>query len=130
MIRHLFAYGTLQHGHAPQEIAAAVASLKPVACGTVTGVLYDLGRYPGAVLAPALRAEVHGTVLQLPDQPDFLRALDAYEEYEPGAQAASLFVRVPCAVKLETGGMLDCWIYVYNRPLATARRIEDGRWRK
>ena len=49
----LFAYGTLRPGHAPDEIAPAVEKLRRVGEGFVTGVLYDLGNYPGAVLDPS-----------------------------------------------------------------------------
>jgi len=50
MSDYLFTYGTLKHGHAPDEIASAVTKLRPVGKGFVPGVLYDLGDYPGAVL--------------------------------------------------------------------------------
>ena len=129
MIRHLFAYGTLQHGHAPREMAAAVAQLRPAGRGTVPGILYDFGDYPGAILTPARQERIQGTVLELPPGPEFLRNLDEYEEYLAEAAAASQFVRTGCTVTLDSGATIECWIYVYNRPLGQARMIAGGRWR-
>ena len=42
MSYYLFTYGTLRHGHAPDEIASAVEKLQPVGEGYVHGVLHDL----------------------------------------------------------------------------------------
>ena len=58
--------------------------------------------------------EIAGTVFQLPNDPDVLCALDAYEEFDPDAPGSSLFLRVLHPVALTKGGTLQCWIYVYN----------------
>ncbi|MGC2300095.1 MAG: hypothetical protein WA476_14910 [Acidobacteriaceae bacterium] len=47
---YLFAYGTLQRNHAPDEMASAVAGLRPLGKGSDRGGLYDLGEYPKMVL--------------------------------------------------------------------------------
>jgi gamma-glutamylcyclotransferase (GGCT)/AIG2-like uncharacterized protein YtfP len=130
MIRHLFAYGTLQHGHAPREMTAVVAQLRAVGRGTVPGALYDLGHYPGAILSPDSQQRIHGTIFALPADPQFLRNLDEYEECDPAAPAASQFLRAACVAELDSGVLVECWIYVYNRPVAAATRIEGGRWRR
>jgi gamma-glutamylcyclotransferase (GGCT)/AIG2-like uncharacterized protein YtfP len=123
---YLFAYGTLQPGPAPAEIAAAVAGLRIVGAGRVRGVLYDLGAYLGAVLDAGAPANIKGTVFALPDPAGILSELDAYEEFDPTTPETSLFVRELHAVKLDSGATLMCWIYLYNRDPAGARVLRDS----
>src|SRR5579871_961031 len=77
MCRYLFAYGTLQPGLAPPEIAPLVARLEPLGPGSIPGLLYDLGEYPGAILDPASPRTIWGTVFKLPADPTLLVQLDA-----------------------------------------------------
>lgn len=115
MSAFLFAYGTLQPGRAPAEIASVVALLRPIGEGFVNGVLNDLDGYTGAVLDPSAHTKIHGTVLQLPADRELLSDLDAYEEFDPAAPHTSLFIRILHPVTLETGGSVQCWIYICNR---------------
>src|ERR1700761_1601522 len=78
-VRHFFAYGTLQPGLAPPEIAPALEKLLPIGEGFLFGKLYDLGRYPGAVIDPASAWLIYGTIYELPPNEDLLTKLDAYE---------------------------------------------------
>ena len=114
MSEYLFAYGTLRPGLAPEYLATANL-LQTVGEGSVRGVLYDLGEFPGAVLDPGSASRIPGTVFQIQKVDTTLPALDAYEGYEPESVEASLFVRVRQEVRLEDGELLPCWIYVYNR---------------
>lgn len=152
---YLFAYGTLQPGAAPAEIAGAAAQLKAIGAGCVRGRLYDLGHFPGAVLDGAgneqgkidqcgdqkqgsdqdqggdqnnARHVIYGTVFELPRDPEILAALDTYEEFDPENAAASQFVRTSCIVSLALGAAMECWIYVYNRGVKNAPVVEGGRW--
>lgn len=129
MSESVFIYGTLLPGAAPREIAEAAARLRFAGKGSVCGYLYDLGHYPGAVLDPTAQQRIYGAVFTLPDDPAVLRALDAYEEFNPAAPELSQFVRVRAVVALAEGGEMDCWIYVYNWSVAGVRRIETGVWR-
>ena len=138
MSSYLFLYDTLLPGHAPQEIAPAVRKLRRLGEGTIRGMLYDLGAYPGAVLPqhaagdPILNesaeGRIHGTVFELPDDEELLRALDGYEDFDPTNEQASLFVRTLQPVTLVNGEILQCWIYVYNRDVSGAHRIPGGRY--
>ena len=118
--RHLFAYGTLQPGLAPPEIAPLVESLRPIGEGFTFGKLYDLGNYPGAVIDPASAWIIYGAVFELPDDGDILRRLDAYEGPE--------YVRIEQLVTLTAGGGMRCWVYDYLGKPAEDRFIESGRW--
>lgn len=119
-IRHLFAYGTLQPGLAPPEIASVIEKLRPVGEGFLFGKLYDLGNYPGAVLDPASAWIVYGTVYELLEDEDVLRRLDAYEGPE--------YMRVYQWVTRAAGGVLACWAYDYQGRPDEERFIESGRW--
>jgi gamma-glutamylcyclotransferase (GGCT)/AIG2-like uncharacterized protein YtfP len=129
MAQYLFTYGTLQPGHAPSAIASAAERLRPVGEGHVHGILYDFGHYPGAVLDASAQGKIFGSVYQLPDDPTVLQKLDAYEECFPDAPEISQYLRVQHPVELATGATVDCWVYIYNRDVRTARIVESGRWR-
>jgi gamma-glutamylcyclotransferase (GGCT)/AIG2-like uncharacterized protein YtfP len=120
LIRHLFAYGTLQAGLAPPEVAPIVAKLRPIGEGFVYGKLYDLGNYPGAVIDPASAWIIYGTVYELPEDAETLCRLDAYEGPE--------YVRIEQLVTLTAGGVLNCWIYDFQGRPGEERFIESGRW--
>lgn len=113
---YLFVYGTLRPGHAPPGIATHVARLREVGHASVPGRTYDLGEYPGAVLDASSGTTIAGTVLALPDDPGVLAALDAYEGFDPGSPARSLFLRVRTPVTLADGQTLECWMYVRGVP--------------
>jgi gamma-glutamylcyclotransferase (GGCT)/AIG2-like uncharacterized protein YtfP len=130
MSAYLFAYGTLQPEYAPPAIAHVVARLRLVGNGFASGVLYDLGGYPGAVPDPSSNERIRGVVLQLPDDASVLRELDAFEEFYPDAPERSPFLRILHPVVLATGGTLQCWVYVYNRNPASARILPDGIYRR
>jgi gamma-glutamylcyclotransferase (GGCT)/AIG2-like uncharacterized protein YtfP len=130
MSSYLFAYGTLQPEYAPPAIAHAVAKLHPIGRGSTSGVLYDLGGYPGAVLGPSTEKTIEGFVLELPEDANVLRDIDVYEEFDPDAPEKSQFIRVLCPVVLATGGTLQCWIYIYNRNPGFAPILRDGVFRR
>jgi gamma-glutamylcyclotransferase (GGCT)/AIG2-like uncharacterized protein YtfP len=119
-IRHLFAYGTLQAGLAPPEVAPIIAKLRPLGEGFVAGKLYDLGDYPGAVIDPASPWIIHGTVYELPEDAEILCRLDAYEGPE--------YVRIEQLVTLTAGGEVNCWVYDFQGKPGEERFIESGRW--
>jgi gamma-glutamylcyclotransferase (GGCT)/AIG2-like uncharacterized protein YtfP len=129
MSQYLFVYGTLQPGCAPVQIASVAAKLRPVGEGFVRGILYDVGGYPGAVPDPSVRSRVFGTVMQLPDDPDVLRELDAYEEIDPQAPETSEYVRELRRVELVAVGTLECWFYRYNWKPDGKRVIASGVWK-
>jgi gamma-glutamylcyclotransferase (GGCT)/AIG2-like uncharacterized protein YtfP len=130
MSEYLFAYGTLQPGLAPKSMAQATAKLRAVGPGFVRGVLYDLGRYPGAIAGAGAAGRISGTVMELPDDADVLRALDDYEGFDPQSPETSEFVRERQEVELASGGTLECWFYRYNGELRAAVAIANGVWRK
>ena len=114
----LFAYGTLQPGLAPAEIAPTVSKLLQVGEAFIHGLLYDLGGHPGAVLDSASQERIIGSIYQLPDDPTVLAQLDAYEEFDPAEPESSLYLRVLHPVNLATrrhAPMLDLCLQSRSR---------------
>lgn len=130
MSEYLFTYGTLKAGHAPPEIADKVETLQYVGKAKVRGVLFDLGEYPGAVLDPTSTHEIAGEVFRLPGGPTVLEQFDEYEGFDPASPDQSLFLRVLQSVTLDSGEIISCWIYVYNRNPGAAPMIVHGRFSK
>ncbi len=126
MSEFLFAYGTLQPGLAPEQVADVVRDLVNVGKGSVPGTLYDLGSFPGAVLESNSSRRISGTVYRLPAGADILHRLDEYEEYYPESPKASQFIRTLCSVQLTDGRILECWVYEYNGSTDRALMIESG----
>jgi gamma-glutamylcyclotransferase (GGCT)/AIG2-like uncharacterized protein YtfP len=129
MSKYLFTYGTLQPGQAPTSIASAVNKLRRIGEGVVSGLLYDLGEYPGAVLDNSSGQEVFGIVCQLPEDANILSQLDSYEDFDPDSPETSLFIREQHPVLLSTGETLPCWVYVYNGKTDSSRILADGKFR-
>lgn len=126
MAEFLFVCGTLRPQLLTPQIAALLGKFRHVSAACVSGALYDLGEYPGAVLRES-GGVIRGDLLELLDAPAVWPALDTYEGFEPTDVPGSLFVRTRCEARLPDGRSIECWMYVYNRPLtAAARLIESG----
>src|SRR5437763_17187314 len=93
MSDYIFIYGTLAPERAPADVRDAVSRMKPIAAGMMTGQLYDLGDFPGAVFDETARSQVRGQVYELPTDGDLLQKLGAYEEYDRDRPGSSLFIR-------------------------------------
>ncbi len=130
MSEYLFAYGTLQPGHAPSDLTAVAATLRPVGEGFVRGVLYDLGHYPGAVPDARAASKIAGTIMALPEDESLLGQFDDYEGFDPQAPETSEFVREQQTVQMSDGQTVQCWFYRYNGAAAEARAIPNGVWKK
>lgn len=128
MPEYLFAYGTLQQKHAPQEILPLLERLRFVGEASIRGVLYDLGDYPGAVIDPPCAQRIYGTVFEILDIVSTLSDLDQYEEFDPQAPSDSLFVRVLMPVELSSEQVLPCWVYNFNRDPGAAPILSEGRY--
>jgi gamma-glutamylcyclotransferase (GGCT)/AIG2-like uncharacterized protein YtfP len=126
MSEFLFAYGTLQPGLAPEQVADVVCELVNVGRGSVSGTLYDLGSFPGALLESNSPRRISGTVFRLPADTHILHKLDEYEEYYPESPNASQFIRRLFPVQLTDGRKLECWVYEYNGSCDLAPILESG----
>ncbi len=128
MTAHIFVYGTLMSGFGnaySRQLAAQGQLLGP---GTIPGLLYRVEWYPGAVYLPGEDSRVHGEVVRLFSPPEMLPFLDEYEELNPD-ESKSLYIRRPVPVRLDSGGTLTCWTYLYNRPVQDLELIRSGDFR-
>lgn len=117
-IDRLFVYGTLRRGSDNQYARLLAERGTFVSTATVPGRVYDFGPYPGAAASDGPNEQVHGEVLQF-DDPQLLPLLDEYEGEE--------YVRTRVAAQLESGDVVECWIYWYTS-IPRGRLIESGDW--
>jgi gamma-glutamylcyclotransferase (GGCT)/AIG2-like uncharacterized protein YtfP len=123
MPRHLFVYGTLR-SEFPHPLALRLKSqAKLVGKGSAHGILYDFGRYPGAVFKADSRSRIIGEVFALNNAERLLAELD---HYEGAAEPGNPFRRVPIRVHLDLGGTIDAWSYAMNEAPVPPRRIASG----
>jgi gamma-glutamylcyclotransferase (GGCT)/AIG2-like uncharacterized protein YtfP len=126
MAEYLFVYGTLRSKLVPPDLRGLVEQLREIGAAYTRGHLYDLGKYPGAILDANCDRRIIGEVLELPDDKSVLAALDHYEGFDGNNRDAGLFVRTECHVILDNGEEIECWVYVYNGEIASAKLIESG----
>ncbi len=132
MIHLLFVYGTLvtSHGH-PQGNRLRAESLL-LGPATIAGRLYRVSWYPGLRPPEAPNDIVHGEVYELADPTHSLTWLDEYEGISQGTTSAAPvtdYTREQRDVVMADGSRRNCWVYLYQRPLAFDALIPDGIWR-
>jgi gamma-glutamylcyclotransferase (GGCT)/AIG2-like uncharacterized protein YtfP len=126
----LFVYGTLLPEVAPDSIAPVLRRVIRRGAATVSGGLFDLGEFPAMSLD--VDGVVHGELVAVRAPGLWLR-LDIYEGFSAAHPHKSLFRRQRCIVtRTDSDGgaieQVDAWVYVYNRDLGKAPRIESGCW--
>ena len=118
----LAAYGTLMRSvGGPEPLGGADQGTFVAEC-RFAGLLYDLGRFPGATPGDGI---IHGELSRLHD-PQAWTALDRYEGYDPDHEPASLFVRR--RVTLEHPADQTAWVYWYNGDVSGHPRVPSGNW--
>ena len=125
---YLFVYGTLMHGFSNPFAEKLHASSVFKSNGSFPGLLYQIDWYPGAVYEKNSESMVYGEVYELQNAPGLIKELDEYEEVFED-ENVSLYVRRIVSVKIEDQSFLDCWVYLYNQPVADLVRIETGIFR-
>ncbi|MGH7718543.1 MAG: gamma-glutamylcyclotransferase family protein [Gemmatimonadaceae bacterium] len=117
----LFVYGTLKRS-ASGGRHRLLRSARFVDVASMSGSLYDLGSYPGAVRQKS-GGRVFGELYEIPDEAAHkaLRALDRYEGPE--------FTRRRAYVTLRDGKRRGAWAYLLRkRPPKSARQVDSGRY--
>ena len=95
---------------------------QPLGAATTSGLLYDLGGYPGLVSGDGV---VHGEVCAVDDTR--LPALDAFEDYNLADPAGSLYMRAAVTAWLVASGeAIPVQAYRHNRPVPEHAWIPDG----
>lgn len=134
---YVFVYGTLMRGMAAEAKLLGAGPVRFVGRAKLPGTLYDFGPFPGAVrekpqpMGGVPVEDVNGEVFELLDPAvPTLAALDAHEGFDMHRPGGSLFLRRRLTVKLEGGGQVEAWTYLYARPIKDARVIPSGDWRQ
>jgi gamma-glutamylcyclotransferase (GGCT)/AIG2-like uncharacterized protein YtfP len=127
---HIFLYGTLllEDFDPMQEVLLHYGT--HVGFGLFTGILFDIDDYPGAIPDESTGSEVAGAVLRLSEAEQVLAIMDEYEGYDPDNEKESLFVRKKLSIKMESGKIKKCWIYLYNKDTCDLTRIPHGNYLK
>lgn len=123
---HLFVYGTLRKAFEHEMHAVLSRAARFVGEATVPGALYDLGAYPGLVVAEAGAARVTGELYAL-------EALDAYEGCGAADPEPHEYRREVLRVRLADGSELAAWTYLLNRSHAGLTPVPGGdyvAWRR
>src|SRR5215510_13241062 len=115
---HLFVYGSLMStaGHAMGARLRAQARL--LGSATITGRLYRVSWYPGAVESADPTQQVRGEVYALADPVSSLAWLDEYEGIAAGEEDAGEYRRLERTVRLADGEDLTAWVYLLQRDTA------------
>ncbi|MBI4166544.1 MAG: gamma-glutamylcyclotransferase [Acidobacteria bacterium] len=125
----VFVYGTLRRGFSRHHFLEAERA-RFLSRGAVRGVLYDLGKFPGAVTSENAASRVSGEVYRLANPARTLKLLDHVEGIAPGAPELSLYRRAMARVTLQNGTEVAAWIYWLNRAHGAKRRISSGDYTK
>lgn len=117
----LATYGTLRRALNPSARPGGTA-LSFVSSCAFDGLLYDLGRFPGAVEGDGT---VHGDLCRVQTASAWT-ALDRYEGFSPEDESSSLFVRR--RVDLREPSDTTAWVYWYNGPTRGHSPVASGDW--
>ena len=113
-LRHVFVYGTLRRGQ-QRDIQLLQPSPRWVGQGSTSGVLYDLGDYPGMLPGSAIEIEtarVRGEVYVI--SAELERTLDEIEEVWPqqSGEYAKRDMWVRLDAPLHAGQDICCLVYI------------------
>jgi gamma-glutamylcyclotransferase (GGCT)/AIG2-like uncharacterized protein YtfP len=125
-MEYLFVYGTLRQGIDHRNGLLLMDQATYLGRALVSGRLYDIGRYPGLVLAPGSGLRVVGDLFRLPHPAKLLRILDEYEECAPGYARPQEYRRVKTLARLPGGGLVKAWVYEYQHSVRNRKRIRHG----
>ncbi len=116
-------YGTLMSGLERRPGAPDLAAhIEPLGECTLSGLLYDVGAYPGMVAGEGtVSGELWRTI-----SPTALEILDEWEQYQPARERASVYVRRRVFV-LEPE--VQAWVYLWNKATTGLELIQSGDWR-
>jgi pyruvate carboxylase len=114
----LFVYGTLRKQMSHPLSHLLVRDARFLGLGIFQGILYDLGRYPGALPSKDKTHFITGEIYRLNNPDRVLRLLDEYE--------GPKFKRTEVEVFLAPHQAISCWIYLYTHSVAGRRIITSG----
>ena len=127
---HIFIYGSLRSEFNVPSRRFLEMYAECTGRGSLSGRLYQISWYPGAVKSKKSGDWVHGEIYRILEEEPLLERLDEYEGYSSGQSKNNLFVRSEENIHLSIDSTLPAWIYLYNRSTAGKTRIESGDYAK
>lgn len=128
LISTLFVYGTLKQASSHPLARRLQNQSVYIGPGWMSGKLYLIGSYPGAVPSDGPHDKVFGEAVRLTNPARSFAWMDPYEGCGEGALEPHDYERIIVPVTLQSGLMLDSWVYVYRLPVSRARLIPAGRF--
>jgi gamma-glutamylcyclotransferase (GGCT)/AIG2-like uncharacterized protein YtfP len=126
-IRVLFVYGTLRMASRHPMAHRLRAGGKLLGRGGTSGVLYDLGVYPGATFGGETRSRVIGDVYAVRHGSRLIAELDYYEG-APQDGEGEMYGLVEVEVAFDSGGTRAALSYALKRPPSWAKPVASGDW--
>lgn len=124
----LFVYGTLLDND--NEFAIFLKNnSRFYSPGKLKGKLFNISEYPGAVFYGDDENYIYGSILELINTEKVLPVIDDYEGYGDDQIQPNEFVRALASLETQDG-IVICWLYLYNLPVAGLPIIESGRYIK
>jgi gamma-glutamylcyclotransferase (GGCT)/AIG2-like uncharacterized protein YtfP len=118
---YLFVYGTLLQ-HIDNEMSRFLAEhTEVIGQGSFQGKLFNVSAYPAAIRSHSAADQVVGAVVKVENAEQVFLVLDAYEGVD-----TAYYTRELVLVQLNTKQILNCWIYLYNRPTDKLEHIPSG----
>ena len=93
--------------------------------GRFKGILYDIGKYPGAIVDSGSSCYVHGSIFKIVHPVEVLEILDNYEGFGSEYAQPNEFIREVTDVEVGDN-LLKCWAYLYNLPVKNLPVITNG----
>jgi len=115
---HLFVYGTLRKAASHPLHRTLAREARYAGRAYFQGRLYNLGRYPGAVVSSNRTDRVYGEIYRLRQAAALFKRLDRYE--------GEHFKRRQLPVSVSTGKKISAWVYLYRGEVKENRRIRSG----
>jgi gamma-glutamylcyclotransferase (GGCT)/AIG2-like uncharacterized protein YtfP len=124
----LFVYGTLRQGAGHPSHHLLEKGAKLIGRVRISGHLYEVKGYPGAVWSDTGNGQVVGELYQLLEADSLLATLDDYEEAGMNYPEPREYRCCRITVEREDKTKVIAWCYLYNRPTTGLRLIASGDW--
>ena len=124
--QHLFVYGSLMSAFNHEMHNFLKEKCVFLGRAKVSGELFDLGDYPGAIISQAAHSFIQGELYQIQDLSIF-EMLDIYEGCSLQDPLPYEYIRIVASVFMSDYASVDAWVYHYNLSLDEGKiAILDG----
>ena len=123
---YLIVYGTLRPDFTNLFADFLRQHSRYVGDAAFSGLLFDLGAYPGATYEPDGPTQVQGSVYDIADQKQMILAyLDDYEGVGEAFDEPNEYMRTVIPVRFNDA-LINCWVYLYNHTTDGKPVIQSG----